>query len=139
MSMRERLISIFILSSVSRFSFAFSSEPASAISKGELIRVMLGLGLVLLIIMGLSWVTKRLHLVNLSSAKGFHNIGSMTLGPKEKIMLIKAGEHFLLLGVGGGVVNLLHDFGTELPKGFETGEKNSFAEILKSAVRKDIK
>ncbi len=107
-----------------------------AITQSELTRVVLGLFAVLLLILILSWLVKRLQGVHLGSAKGFQSIATMMLGPKEKIMLLKVGTRYLLLGVGSSHVSLLHDFGEELPPGFDSTNKTSFSELLKSTVVK---
>lgn len=107
-----------------------------ALSQGELIRVMLGLFLVLLLIMVLSWLVKRVQSANLGSCKGFQSIANMILGPKEKIMLLKVGTRFLLVGLASGHISLLYDFGEQLPSGFESTNKPSFTELLKSTVVK---
>ncbi|CAM3112228.1 flagellar assembly protein FliO [Legionella steigerwaltii] len=107
----------------------------SALSQGELIRVVMGLLLVLLLIIVLSWVVKRLHGMQMGSAKGFQSVASMILGPKEKITLLKVGTRYLLIGSGAGNVTLLHDFGEQLPSGFDITNKPSFADLLKSVVK----
>ena len=98
-------------------------------------RVVMGLLLVLLLILVLSWVVKRLHGMQMGSAKGFQSVASMLLGPKEKITLLKVGTRYLLVGSGAGNVTLLHDFGDQLPAGFDTTNKSSFADLLKSLVK----
>lgn len=113
-----------------------AENSGSALSHGELLRVIGGLLLVLAIILALYWLIKRLNVVNLRSANGFATIGSMLLGPKEKIMLLKVGEQYLLIGVAAGSITMLYDYGKELPPGFNSDNKTSFAELLKSAVRK---
>jgi len=134
------IIGLLTLLSSSLFSTTALADPAmgspSVISHAELLKVASGLGMVLLIILVLSWLVKRLNAVSLISSKGFQTLGSMTLGPKEKVVLIKAGDRYLLIGVGGGVVNMLHDFGEQMPQGFSNSDKPTFAEIFKSAVRK---
>lgn len=116
--------------------FAQSNDSPNALTHIELTRVCGGLLLVLLIIMALSWIAKRLQVVNISTSKGFQTIASMTIGPKERIILLRVGTRYFLTGSGGGAVTLLHDFGEQLPAGFDAENKSSFAEILKSAVRK---
>ncbi|WP_367274449.1 flagellar biosynthetic protein FliO [uncultured Legionella sp.] len=106
------------------------------ISHSELMKVISGLLLVLLIIIVLSWLVKRLQGANLSSSKGFQSIASITLGPKERVMLLMVGERYLLMGVGAGSVTLLYDFGEQLPAGFDLSNKSTFSELLKSAVGK---
>lgn len=102
----------------------------------ELIRVGAALFLVLGIIFILSWLVKRLNGVSLGASKGFQSIASMALGPKERLMLVHVGGQYLLMGVGTGAVSMLYDFGKELPEGFDSENKPSFAVLLKSAVGK---
>lgn len=116
--------------------FAQSNDGPNALTHIELTRVCGGLLLVLMVIMALSWIAKRLQVVNLSTSKGFQTIASMALGPKERIILLRVGTRYFLTGAGGGAVTLLYDFGEQLPAGFDTESRSSFAEVLKSAVRK---
>ena len=107
----------------------------SVLNQVEVMRILIGLLLVLLLIMGLSWVVKKLHSVQLGATKGFQLISSMILGPKEKIILLKVGERYLLLGSGSGHITLLHDFGEQMPVGFDAVNKFSFSELLRSVVK----
>ncbi|CEK11281.1 flagellar biosynthetic protein FliO [Legionella hackeliae] len=113
-----------------------NTGSGSAISNGELLRVMLGLLLVVGVIVFLSWLLRRLNSAGLGNTNGFRVIASMSLGTREKIMLINTGNRFLLLGVTTGSINTLHDFGEELPAGFLSDNKTSFTEFLKTALGK---
>jgi flagellar protein FliO/FliZ len=112
-------------------SYALAANP-SAINHSELMRVIFGLLIVLIIILLLAWILKRLNASNFSTTKGFKSLAVMTLGTKEKIMLVQAGERYLLIGITSGSINLLHDFGEQLPSGFDGEGKPSFAALLKS-------
>lgn len=114
------------------FCYALPADN-NALGQGELLRVILGLGLVLILILGLSRVLKRLNATHLATGKGFKSIGTMVLGPKEKMLLIQVGERFLLIGATAGSINLLCDFGEKLPEGFDGETKPSFSALLKSA------
>ncbi|KTD03410.1 flagellar biosynthetic protein FliO [Fluoribacter gormanii] len=107
----------------------------TALNQGELMRVVMGLLFVLLLILVLSWLVKRLHGMQMSSTKGFQSVASMILGPKEKITLLKVGARYLLVGSGSGHVTLLYDFGEQLPTGFDSMNKTSFAALLKSVTK----
>lgn len=107
----------------------------SVLNHGELMRIVMGLLLVLLLIIALSWVVKRLHGIQMGSAKGFQSIASMILGSKEKITLLKVGARYLLIGSGSGQITLLYDFGEQLPPGFDSINKTSFADLLKSVAK----
>lgn len=108
----------------------------AVLTHSELSRVFFGLLFILLLIFLLSWVVKRLNVLHVSSSKGFEALANMSLGPKEKIILLKVGTRYLLIGVGASSINTLYDFGEQLPEGFEIDNKSSFAALLKSAVRK---
>lgn len=114
----------------------FAAEPQGAISSQELIKVLGGLLLVILIILFLSWILKRLNASSMLTGSGFKGLASMTLGAREKILLVQAGERYLLLGVTTGSINLLHDFGTEMPAGFHPANPASFSDLMKSVMRK---
>lgn len=126
-----RVISYTFLGLNSQLTYALSTNP-SAISHSELMRVIFGLLVVLAIILLLSWILKKLNATNLATAKGFKSLAVMSLGSKEKIMLLQVSERFLLVGVTSGSINLLHDFGEQLPNGFDSEGKSSFAALLKS-------
>lgn len=131
-----RYISSLICLLISSVASALPANNSNLITHTELMRVIAGLFFVLLIIVSLSWLVKRLNIVKLSTSRGFQSIASMTLGSKEKVILLRVGERYLLIGVGASAVNTLHDFGEQLPPGFEPEIKPTFAEILKSAVGK---
>ncbi|HAT8315274.1 TPA: flagellar biosynthetic protein FliO [Legionella pneumophila] len=123
------------LSLISSVGWSSTLSP-NTISYGELIRIISGLLFVLFIIIFLSWIVKRMHRVNFTSSKGFQTVTSMILGPKEKVVLLKIGDRYLLIGVGSYSINLICDFGNQLPEGFDADQKSSFADVLKSAIGK---
>lgn len=134
---RTQILLMMFFSLMAKAACALPAENSNnMISHSELMRVISGLLLVLLIIIVLSWLVKRMQSANFSSSKGFQSIASITLGPKERVMLLKVGERYLLMGVGAGSVTLLYDFGDQLPPGFDLANKSTFAELLKSAVGK---
>lgn len=116
--------------------YAQALEPKS-ITQGEMTRVIVGLVLVLVFIVLLSWFLKRFNGFGLAlDSKGFKAIGGMSLTPKERVVLIQAGERYLLLGVASGSITTLADFGEKLPAGFNGQNKQTFSDVLKSALGK---
>jgi flagellar protein FliO/FliZ len=110
--------------------------PTAAISRGEVMRVLMGLFLVIVVLILLSWLLKRLNIAQIGSSKGFETIATMALSTKEKMVLLKVGRRYLLIGIGAASVNTLYDFGEQLPEGFGAETTASFTEVLKSMVRK---
>ena len=125
-----------VLYLVSTSVLAQSQVTASVINHSELVKILTGLLLVLFIIFILSWLVRRFNVVQLSSSKSFNVISSMTLGPKERILLLKVGARYLLIGIGTSTVSTLCDFGEQLPEGFDVENKSSFADLLKSTLGK---
>lgn len=125
-----------VLLTKSFFIYALPEHSSGIVNHNDLIRMMLGLLLILSIIIGLSMLVKKLQSVNLVSSNGFQSIASMTLGPKEKIVLLKVSGRYLLIGVASGAVNLLHDFGEQTPVGFDFVSKMTFAKLLKTTMGK---
>lgn len=121
---------------ISTAAFADSQTAPGVLNHSELVKILTGLLLVLLVIFLLSWLVKRFNVVQLSSSKGFNVVASMTLGPKERMLLLKVGARYLLIGVGASSVNTLYDFGEQMPEGFDVENKSSFADLLKSTLRK---
>ena len=126
-------LGLFLLSTVC---LAVPEGTVAVISRTELMRVIVGLLVVLLMIGGLSWLIKRLNIIQLGSTKGCQIITSTSLGPKEKVILLKIGGRHLLIGVGAAAINLLYDFGETLPVGVDAGQKSSFTDFFTAAMRK---
>ncbi|MDI9817631.1 MULTISPECIES: flagellar biosynthetic protein FliO [unclassified Legionella] len=114
-----------------------ATKNSSSLSHEELLRVIGGLLLVIALIIFLSWLLRRLNGIGLGMSAGFKVISTMSLGTKEKLMIVNAGNRFLLIGVTPNAINTLYDFGEELPADFSQPDaKASFAQILKKAIRK---
>lgn len=112
------------------------AKGSSALGAHDMLRLTFGLLIVVLLIVALAWVLRRLNQAGIGVSGAFRIIAGTSLGPREKIMLVKAGERYLLLGVANGSINTLHDFGEEMPPGFQVEAKNSFPELLKHVMRK---
>ena len=81
--------------------------PASPIG-GALMETTIGLLLVLVLILGLAWLVRRFGKLPLAG-KGMVNIlGGVSLGPRERAVLLQVGETRLLVGVAPGRVQTLH-------------------------------
>lgn len=76
-------------------------------SMGEMV---LGLLAVLAIILGLAWISKRFNL-NMPGATGnMRLLSAMSVGQKERIMLVEVEGEKILLGVTPGQINLLKEY-----------------------------
>lgn len=74
-----------------------------------LLQVLLSLGLVLLAIFALAWASRRVHQLRGDMA-ALRVCGGIAVGPKERVVVLRAGDTCLLLGVTPGAVQTLHTF-----------------------------
>ena len=127
----------FILLGLGSSSVYAQAMDNNAITRSEFLKVTGALFMVLLFILVLSWLLRRLKGgAFAASSQGFKAMASMNLGAKEKVMLMKAGDRYLLLGITAGSITTLADFGEQLPQGFDTDPKPPFSDIIQSILRK---
>ena len=102
--------------------------------------LMLVVGLILL----LAWMAKRLGGARFGQQGSVRLLSALPVGNREKIVLVQAGDKFLLLGVTPSQVNTLHVF-DEMPRDLSAaslqsqpaGERNksaSFQQLLRFAL-----
>ncbi len=73
-----------------------------------LLQVILALMVVLLGIVALAWFMKRMTGIQHSAGGNLQVLEGLTIGPRERIVLIQAGKEQLLLGIAPGRVQTLH-------------------------------
>ena len=71
--------------------------------------------LVLALIIGLSWLLKRMPGGGFRQAEGLRVVASIPLGARERAAVIEVGGQQLLLGIGAGGVRTLHVLAGPLP------------------------
>jgi len=123
---------------------ALAAEPAAGVASplasepvgvGNYVQMVLGLILVIGLIIGLAWLTRRMGNFRGGVAGSLKLLGGLSLGQRERVVLLQVGETQLLLGVAPGRINTLH----VLDKPLETGEgvaaNVSFAKRLQDVIR----
>lgn len=94
---------------------AVPSEPVTGL--GAMLEIALALALVLLLILAIAWISRRLR--GGSHAEGhIRVIAEISLGQKERAILLQVAGQRLLVGVAAGAVSLLHSADSPLD---ETG------------------
>ncbi len=85
--------------------FAQASPPSSM---GSLVQGTVGLVIVVALIYGAAWLLRR---VQPRTMKGglVQVLGGASVGPREKVVVVRFGARTLLLGVAPGHVGLLHE------------------------------
>jgi len=87
----------------------------------SLLKVMGGLLLVIIAIFGSAWVYKRFGNLTPISNDALRVIGGVSMGQKERVVLLQVGEEQILLGVSPGRIQCLH----VLEKNIETNTTSS--------------
>jgi len=134
--------SLFVL--VSLFStVAIAAEETIAVvqktlphsSSEQLIKMVLGLLFVLMMIFLLAFLFKKYVGSSFISNTSLKTIAGVSVGQKERVVLVQAGERQILVGVSPGQVSMLYalEKGEEVSVANET-EKSVFAGKLKQSL-----
>lgn len=98
--------------------FATESAPGLAITGitgGYLLKLIVALGSVLLIFLLLAFLTKKFHRYGQSHNRNMSVLSTMSVGTRERLMLVQVGEAQLLLGVTPSRIDKLFVLDKPLP------------------------
>lgn len=89
------------------------AAPATPGIGGALVGLLLVLGLIL----GLAWLLKRMPGLGagLRASDQLRIVNSLSVGPKERLMVVDVGGKQLLIGVSAGGIHTLHELAEPLP------------------------
>lgn len=82
--------------------------PADPVSGSGLLQMGFGLFVVLALILALAWMMRRLGGVQGGANSALRILGGLSLGTRERVVLVQVGEQQVLLGVAPGRVQTLH-------------------------------
>jgi flagellar protein FliO/FliZ len=83
------------------------AQPASPLSVGSLAQLTLSLIAIVALILAISWALKRLKLAGPRGSGDIAVVDELSVGPRERIVLVRVGESQVLVGIGaGGLVPL---------------------------------
>jgi len=72
-----------------------------------LLQVVSALAIVLTLIAGSSWLLRKLHSKTLGRGQLIHIEAAVSVGTRERVVLIEIGGEWLLIGVATGSINTL--------------------------------
>lgn len=75
------------------------------------LQMMAGLMVVLALIVGLSWLARRFNLAGVGAASGMKITSALSVGAKEKILVLEVENQRLLVGVTAQQISLLRVLG----------------------------
>jgi flagellar protein FliO/FliZ len=110
-----------------------SAAPVTAAAAGpSLLPMLLVLAFVLALIPASIWLLKRLGAGSPASAAGMKVVAQLPLGPRERLVVVEAGDRWLLLGVTASSINRVGTLARgALPAGENPG--GGFAQLLNAA------
>ena len=108
---------------------------ASAPLGAGLGQTALSLLLVLAAIFALAWVLRRVQGIRPGAAGSLQVQGGLQVGAKERVLMIRAGDKHLLIGVAPGRVQMLHVFDHAPVAAEPLPPAANFAEALRKALR----
>jgi flagellar protein FliO/FliZ len=111
------------------------TKQNSALSTSALVETLLGLLLVLAIIVLLAWLVKRTNRFTSSANGQMKILGGLSLGPRERAVLIQVGDQQLLVGVTSQHVQTLHVLDTPLSTTENTEQSMPFSARLQDMIK----
>lgn len=93
------------VTATSRQSTAMAAEN---LNSAYLVQLILGLIFVLFCIVALAWLAKRVNRLQSSADGSLQVLGGISMGARERVVLVQVGSTQLLLGVAPGQINMLH-------------------------------
>ena len=113
---------------------SLSSEP---VGLGSYLQMFFGLFIVVALIIGMAWFMRRMSSMGVMAAGNLKVLGGISVGQRERVVLIQAGETQLLVGVAPGEIRTLHVMDEPITSTVETNSKvsSSFSEKLHAAIK----
>ncbi len=90
------------------------AQPASPLSVSSLSQLSLSLIAIVLLILAISWVMKRLKVAGARGSGGMTVLDELSVGPRDRIVLIRVGESQVLVGVSAAGVTPLTPLATPI-------------------------
>jgi flagellar protein FliO/FliZ len=140
--------SILASAAIAQTSGKFAAPSATAATQdldsgGGVLQIFGSLALVLATILVIGWIARRVRAIPRSRGGRLKLIDEVTIGPKERAVILEVDGMHLVLGVGEGRVTILHrapaiSSRTEIEPATEVGadRSGSFLDVLKRSLSK---
>jgi len=142
MSKTLYLFLIFPLQVFSAEEKMLQSIKTDPMSGGYLIQLILGLVVVIICIVALSWLARRMQHLQSSSDGSLKVIDGINMSARERVVLLQAGSKQILVGVAPGRVNALHVFEesiVDVDNDSSSDNTGSFSEKLSAMISSSVK
>lgn len=82
--------------------------PAPLINSGSVAQIVISLLLVLAAIIAVAWLLKRINVARQGAGNLLKVLGGVSVGQRERVVLIEVLNSWLVVGVGPGQIRTLH-------------------------------
>jgi flagellar protein FliO/FliZ len=112
------------------------AQPASPLSVSSLAQLTLSLLAIVVLIFAISWALKRLRMAGPRSAGDIAVLDELSVGPRDRIVLIRVGESQLLVGVSAAGLVPLTPLATPIVLKGGAPAAPAFAERLRELMKR---
>jgi flagellar protein FliO/FliZ len=113
-----------------------AAQPATT-AVGDLFQVLLGLAVVLALMMAAAWALKRFGAKRMAGGAAIKVIGGVSLGGRERILMVEVADLWIVVGVAPGRVNTLATMPRQETSPDEaTPVTTTFSDWLKQTIEK---
>lgn len=102
---------------------------------GNLIQTTLGLMFILALIGGAAWLMKRYGNIKVGAQGRMKIIGALSLGTRERVVLLEVGNKQLVVGIAPGHITTLHVLDEPIPEPVTGAKTGNFADRLQALLK----
>jgi flagellar protein FliO/FliZ len=115
-----------------------AEQAAATASAGSLVQVLLGLVVVLALMAGAAWTLKRMGMTGAGANSVARVVGGVSVGNRERVVVVEVGEQWIVVGVAPGRVNALSTMPRQetMPVATQADNTKNFAAWLKQTIDK---
>ena len=110
------------------------TQPVSPLSVGSLAQLTLSLIAIVALIFAISWLLKRFKVALPRGSGDMAVLDQVSIGPRERIALVRVGDRQVLVGIGAGGIVALTPLAT--PIALSAARTPAFAERLRDMMKR---
>ncbi len=112
-----------------------TSQSLSPLSAGSLAQLTFSLIAIVALIFAISWLLKRFKVALPQGSGDMAVLDQVSVGPRERIALVRVGDHQVLVGIGAGGIVALTPLATPIALSGTT-RAPAFAERLREMMKR---
>ncbi|MFC7514200.1 flagellar biosynthetic protein FliO [Herbaspirillum sp. GCM10030257] len=117
---------------------AYAVDATAPASVGSLFQVFFGLIVVLALMAGAAWLIRRLGVSKIVSVSAVKIVGGVSVGSRERILVVEVADQWIVVGVAPGRVNALSTMSRQeiATESLAVPGANNFSAWLKQTIEK---